>query len=247
MSLDLAVDYQSERAEWARTEFQIYMLQHEPEPVSHKEYKQFSQGNHGDNMKGFQIKVIGMPKQKGPHNSDNLVLFYEYDNSGVPINKSKPNCKFSKKVQIDTCLAYLDCHESWQRAIFRIESDIDRQLITLEIKKDNDQEWTQCLQYNSAIDWHVHTYITSGSTIENSTPTSRAVTLNSIKFYDNEVAQMEGEQADYINDQRQYRDFEGTAQDLLHLGNVDGAILKDEALGRSGYNDKLLKYNSKYA
>ena len=61
---------------------------------------------------------------------------------------------------------------------------------------------------------------------------------------------MEGEQSDYLNDEQrrqQYRDFEGTAQDLLHLGNVDGAILKDESLGRSSYNDKLLKYNSKYA
>ena len=96
----------------------------------------------------------------------------------------------------------------------------------------------------------MHTYISSGSTLENSTPTSRAITLNSIKFYDNEVAEMEGEQSDYLNDEQrrqQYRDFEGTAQDLLHLGNVDGAILKDESLGRSSYNDKLLKYNSKYA
>ena len=39
MSIDLAIDYQSERAEWARAEFQIYLLQHEPEPVSHKQYK----------------------------------------------------------------------------------------------------------------------------------------------------------------------------------------------------------------
>ena len=74
----------------------------------------------------------------------------------------------------------------------------------------------------------------------------RGVNIHSIKFYDNEVAEMEGEQLDWINE-RQYRDFEGTAEDLLHLGNVDGAILKDTELGRSSYNDKLLRYNSKYS
>lgn len=31
------------------------------------------------------------------------------------------------------------------------------------------------------------------------------------------------------------------------MGNTDGAMLKDAELGRKAYNDKLLKYNSKYA
>ena len=44
-----------------------------------------------------------------------------------------------------------------------------------------------------------------------------------------------------------YRDFKGSAQDLLHMGNVDGVLLKDEKAGRDAYNDKLLKYNSRYA
>jgi len=44
-----------------------------------------------------------------------------------------------------------------------------------------------------------------------------------------------------------YRDYHGTAQDLLHMGNVDGVLLKDEKKGRDQYNDKLLKYNGKYA
>ena len=60
------------------------------------------------------------------------------------------------------------------------------------------------------------------------------------------MAEMEGEQLDWINEQ-EIRDFKGTAEDLLHLGNIDGAILLDENLGRNSYNDKLLKYNSKYA
>jgi len=34
---------------------------------------------------------------------------------------------------------------------------------------------------------------------------------------------------------------------LLSLGNVDGYLLKNELEGRNAYNDKLLKYNSKYA
>ena len=48
-------------------------------------------------------------------------------------------------------------------------------------------------------------------------------------------------------DTEAYRRFDGTATDLLHLGNVDGVLLKDEKKGLAGYNDKLLKYNSKYA
>ena len=57
---------------------------------------------------------------------------------------------------------------------------------------------------------------------------------------------MEGELPEWINEQ-QVSDFKGTAEDLLHLGNIDAAILKDSELGRKSYNDKLLKYNSKYA
>ena len=34
---------------------------------------------------------------------------------------------------------------------------------------------------------------------------------------------------------------------MLSLGNVDGYLLKNELEGRNAYNDKLLKYNSKYA
>ena len=44
-----------------------------------------------------------------------------------------------------------------------------------------------------------------------------------------------------------YKSFHGTASDLLHLGNVDGVLLKDSKKGVAAYNDKLLKYNSKYA
>lgn len=78
----------------------------------------------------------------------------------------------------------------------------------------------------------------------------RAVTLNSIKFFDNED---EIDEEDAIEDYRKsvdtdaYRNFEGTATDLLHLGNVDGVLLKDSNKGLAAYNDKLLKYNSKYA
>lgn len=31
------------------------------------------------------------------------------------------------------------------------------------------------------------------------------------------------------------------------MGNVDGVLLKSEQKSRDAYNDKLLKYNSKYA
>ena len=35
--------------------------------------------------------------------------------------------------------------------------------------------------------------------------------------------------------------------DLLHLGNPDGVLLKDEKKGKEAYNDKILRYNSRYA
>ena len=31
------------------------------------------------------------------------------------------------------------------------------------------------------------------------------------------------------------------------MGNADGVLLLDEEKGRQSYNDKMLKYNSKYA
>ena len=139
-----------------------------------------------------------------------------------------------------------DCHHDFKKAIFRIVSNTDTNTVFLELKKDDDTDWTTCLEYKTAIDWHVHTYLSSGTSLLESRPTARAVIIDSISFYDNEMAEMEGEQLDWINEQ-EIRDFKGTAEDLLHLGNVDGAILKDENLGRNSYNDKLLKYNSKYA
>ena len=43
------------------------------------------------------------------------------------------------------------------------------------------------------------------------------------------------------------RDFKGTASDLLHEGNHAGALLLDDQRSRDAYNDKMLKYNSKFA
>ena len=71
----------------------------------------------------------------------------------------------------------------------------------------------------------------------------RAVSIHSIKFYDNED-EIVGE-SDF--DHEEIKNFSGTAQDLLSIGNVDGYLLKSEKEGRAAYNDKLLKYNSKYA
>ena len=62
MSINLDIDYQSDRAAWGFNEFQIYFLQHEPEPVTRQQYKTFGQGLLGNTMKGFEIKVVGMPK-----------------------------------------------------------------------------------------------------------------------------------------------------------------------------------------
>lgn len=42
-------------------------------------------------------------------------------------------------------------------------------------------------------------------------------------------------------------DWQSISVDLLHEGNVDGYLLNNEFEGIKAYNDKLLKYNSKYA
>lgn len=62
MSLDIEIDYYSERAEWGRTEFSIFFLKHETDPLAQHSTKEFSQGSYGDKMEGFEVKVIGMPK-----------------------------------------------------------------------------------------------------------------------------------------------------------------------------------------
>lgn len=67
---------------------------------------------------------------------------------------------------------------------------------------DDRSDWVECLRYKKAIDYPVHTYISSGKGKLNSEKSHvfRGVTINSIKFYDNEVQAMEGEQLDWIQD-----------------------------------------------
>ena len=59
----------------------------------------------------------------------------------------------------------------------------------LEIKKDGETGWTKCLEYPKPVDYVAHTYIASGGQDKK----RRAVYLNSVKFYDNELV-IEGEQ-----------------------------------------------------
>ena len=142
------------------------------------------------------------------------------------------------------------CHLDFKSAVLRIDSDNDRNSTIIEVKQEDSESWTRCLEYPKPINFSVHTYISSGGMHND----RRAVTINSVKFYDNEEEINELE-AEVMQEQRKkamvdteaYRRFDGTATDLLHLGNVDGVLLKDEKKGLAGYNDKLLKYNSKYA
>ena len=132
--------------------------------------------------------------------------------------------------------------------MLRIDSDNTRNSTKLEVKRDGEAGWTACLEYPKPIDFSVHSYLSSGGMHND----RRAVIINSIKFFDNEEEIYEGEAEDIEEqkkaiDTEQYRTFHGTAQDLLHMGNVDGVLLKDAKKGVAAYNDKLLKYNSKYA
>ena len=138
------------------------------------------------------------------------------------------------------------CHLDFKKAILRIDSDNDRNSTIVEVKRDGEEGWTSCLEYEKPIDYTVHTYFSSGGVHKD----RRAIYINSIKFYDNEEEVYEGEAEDAqarMIDTEAYRNFVGTATDLLNLGNVDGVLLLDEKKGLEAYNDKLLKYNSKYA
>ena len=132
----------------------------------------------------------------------------------------------------------------FKNAIYRIESDNEKNTTLLEIKRDGMPDWEKCFEFKRAMEFTVHAYMAAGAKERKN---RRAVFINSIKFYDNED-QIEGEQEqlDYFNE-KDYCDFAGSAHDLLHLGNVDGVLLKDEKKSIAHYNDKLLKYNSKYA
>ena len=132
---------------------------------------------------------------------------------------------------------------NFKEAIYRFESDNERNSTILELKRDGNDDWDKCFELPRAMDFNIHTYLAASGKEKR----RRAVYLNSVKFYDNGVTiEGEQEQLDYFNT-KDYMDFKGSAHDLLHLGNVDGVLLKDEKKARAAYNDKLLKYNSKYA
>ena len=111
---------------------------------------------------------------------------------------------------------------------------------------DQKDEWTHCLTYTKPIDFTTHTYITAGGPA--SEERRRAVFIHGIKFYDNEeVIEGEDELLSTEEAQEQFNDFSKLSLDLLAEGNVDGYLLTNELEGIRAYNDKLLKYNSKYA
>ena len=112
----------------------------------------------------------------------------------------------------------------FKRAIFRIESDDARNTTVLELKRDGEASWTPCLVFPKAIDFPVHAYISAGGQIKK----RRAVFIHSLKFYDNEAEIVGEAEAKAGINTESYRNFRGTATDLLHLGNIDGVLLKDE-------------------
>lgn len=77
----------------------------------------------------------------------------------------------------------------FKEAIYRIESDEDRNTMMLEIKRDNEGGWQTCFEFPHHIDFTVHTYLAASGPDRR----RRAVNINSIKFYDNEM-EIEGEE-----------------------------------------------------
>ena len=58
MQIDFSIDYESERAEFAKGDWQIYLLKNVPTAVGRKDYKRFGEGLGGEDIKGFLIKVM---------------------------------------------------------------------------------------------------------------------------------------------------------------------------------------------
>ena len=53
MSIDFSIDYESERAEFAKGDWQIYFLKNVPVAVGRKDYKKFGEGLGDEEIKGF--------------------------------------------------------------------------------------------------------------------------------------------------------------------------------------------------
>ena len=119
------------------------------------------------------------------------------------------------------------CSVRFERTIIRFESDNDRNSTIIETKSHGSDEWKHCLEYPKAIDFTVHTFVTSGGKSKDFKNKRRGIYIHSIKFYDNEE-EIEGEQEQIAGDHQAFRDYMGTATDLLHMGNTDGVLLTDE-------------------
>ena len=53
MSIDFSIDYESDRAAYAKGDWQLYLLKNVPEAVGRKDYKRFGEGLPSEQMKGF--------------------------------------------------------------------------------------------------------------------------------------------------------------------------------------------------
>jgi len=76
----------------------------------------------------------------------------------------------------------------FRSAIYRIESDGEKDTTLLEVKREGDAEWKTCFVFPRSINYNAHTYIAASGQERR----RRAVYIDSIMFYDNEV-EIEGE------------------------------------------------------
>ena len=170
MSINFSVDFESDRAANAKTKFQIYYLAQLP---SLGDLKTFAHEIYDDTVQGFVIRTEPI-KSRRAHSSNWKIRLESHGKFGK-IKKSKEGENYCK-------MAFTD-------AIYRIESDNDRNITMLEVKRDENSNWDLCFVYPYAIDYMVHTFI-AASGDERS---RRQVDIKSIMFYDNEVS-IEGEE-----------------------------------------------------
>jgi len=119
------------------------------------------------------------------------------------------------------------CRMQFEDAIFRFESDSDKNETRLEILPAGATEYVECIKYPMAIEYAVHYAIASGGHIDN----RRKIEINRIMFYDNEPVDEE-EQEEIEKEGRVFDAKSEKISDLLISGNLNSALFADEKVGR---------------
>lgn len=102
MSIDLSIDYASDMAAHAHTQFQIYMLQNLPNMTNEQAQKSFVQELYDSSVNGYVIKTTTKPRARSsggaahslpPHPSTHVIGINSIGNAGILNHKQGETCK----------------------------------------------------------------------------------------------------------------------------------------------------------